>query len=99
MQKRRESSVRLVSGFVIRKILDETVAIPSQEAARHLSGLASLNETGEFLFSLLQNEQTEQSLINALIKNYDVDTITATADVKAFLKILQENNLLENSAL
>lgn len=87
--------MRLVSGFVIRKILDETVAIPSQEAARYLSGLISLNETGEFLFNLLQTEQTEQSLFDAFTENFDVDELTAKKDIKNFIKILHENHLLQ----
>ena len=86
--------MRLVSGFLVRKIADETIAIPSQEAARQLSGLASLNETGEFLFHLLETEQTEESLVKALTENYEVDIRTATADVQNFLHELHESGLL-----
>ena len=86
--------MRLISGFCLRNILGETIAVPSQEAARQLSGLASLNETGEFLFRLLESEQTDQSLIKALTDNYEVDVQTATADVHSFVQILRDNNLL-----
>lgn len=86
--------MRLISGFCLRNILGETIAVPSQEAARQLSGLASLNETGEFLFRLLETEQTNQSLIKALTDNYEVDVQTATADVHSFVQILRDNNLL-----
>ena len=86
--------MRLVSGFCIRDILGEKIAIPSQEAARHLSGLASLNETGEFLFRLLENEQTEESLVKELLDNYEIDHPTATTDVKNFVQKLRENKLL-----
>lgn len=86
--------MRLVSGFHVRKIAGETVAIPSQEAARQLSGLASLNETGEFLFHLLETEQTEESLAKALTENYEVDDLRAAADVREFVHILRESGLL-----
>ena len=86
--------MRLISGFCLRKILGETIAVPSQEAARQLSGLASLNETGEFLFRLLETEQTEQSLVNSLVDHYEVDIQTAAADVQSFVQILRDNNLL-----
>ena len=86
--------MRLISGFCLRNILGETIAVPSQEAARQLSGLASLNETGEFLFRLLETEQTNQSLIKALTDNYEVDVQTATAGVHSFVQILRDNNLL-----
>ena len=86
--------MRLISGFCLRNILGETIAVPSQEAARQLSGLASLNETGEFLFRLLETEQTEQSLVNSLVDHYEVDIQTAAADVQSFVQILRDNNLL-----
>lgn len=86
--------MRLVSGFCIRDILGEKIAIPSQEAARHLSGLAALNETGEFLFQLLEQEQTEESLVRHVLDNYETDSQTAATDVHTFIQILRENNLL-----
>ena len=86
--------MRLVAGFCIRNILGETIAIPSQEAAHCLSGLASLNETGEFLFRQLETEQTEASLIQALTETYEVDSQTAAADVRAFVQTLREAHLL-----
>lgn len=87
--------MQLIRGFCVRKILDETIAIPTQEAAHRLSGLIALNETGEFLFELLQNRQTQESLVGALLENYDIDRKTAETDVTEFLNILRENQLLE----
>lgn len=87
--------MKLVSGFCVRKILDETVAVPTQEAAHRLSGLVAMNETGEFLFRLLQTPQTKESLIEALWEQYEVDYKTAEKDVEAFLDILRKNGLLE----
>ena len=89
--------MQIVNGFCIRKILDETVAIPTQEAAHRLSGLVSMNETGEFLFQLLQTRQTEDYLVEAMLENYEIDKETARKDVKAFLKILTENDLLDKA--
>lgn len=86
--------MQIIAGFCVRKVLDETVAIPTQEAAHRLSGLASMNETGEFLFQLLQTEQTEETLVNALLEEYEVDTQTAEKDVAAFLAVLREHHLL-----
>lgn len=87
--------MKIVAGFCIRKILDETIAIPTQEAAHNLSGLASMNETGEFLFELLQTEQTQESLVDEMVKNYEVDLQTAQRDVAVFVTILRANHLLE----
>ena len=87
--------MRIVAGFCVRKIMDETIAIPTQEAARGLSGLVSMIGTGRFLFELLQTEQTKESLVEALLEQYDVDAVTAEADVDAFVEVVRANGLLE----
>lgn len=86
--------MRIVPGFVVRQIAGETIAIPTGAAARELSGLIALNSSGKVLFDLLQTEQTEASLVNALLEYYEVDTATAQADVAEFLQILRSNDVL-----
>lgn len=87
--------MKLVEGFCIRKILDETVIIPTGKAAHCLSGLISVNETGEFLFELLQTDQTMDSLVAAMLEEFKVEKETAEADVDVFVKVLIENDMLE----
>ena len=86
--------MRIVPGFLIREIAGETVAIPSGQAAHHLSGLVVINGCGRFLFDLLQSEQTEDSLLNAMTDTYDVDEVTALVDIREFLDVLRKNDML-----
>lgn len=86
--------MRIVSGFCLREILGETIAVPTGTAAEHLSGLVSLNETGAFLFRTLQTEQTEESLIRALLEEYETDRETAQMDVRRFLETMRRHDLL-----
>lgn len=89
--------MRIVSGFIVREIAGDTVAIPSGDSAHRLSGLIALNESGKFLFELLQSDQTEDSLIHALLENFEVDPSTAQQDVADFISMLRENDLLVNA--
>lgn len=89
--------MHVVPGFVVREIAGETIAIPAGAAARALSGLMALNGSGKFLFDLLQTEQTEQSLVAALLDSYDIDPATAQSDVQEFLQILRDNGVLVES--
>lgn len=86
--------MHVVPGFVVREIAGETIAIPAGPAARELSGLLALNGSGAFLFDLLQSEQTEQSLVQAMLDSYEIDQATAAADVAEFLEILRSNSIL-----
>ena len=86
--------MRIVPGFILREIAGETIAIPSGDSAHLLSGLAALNGSGKFLFELLQEDQTQESLVNAMTDSYDIDRDTAQTDVLEFLNFLRENHLL-----
>lgn len=86
--------MHLVEGFTLRKVLDEWLAVPGGESAARLSGLLSMNETGAFLFSLLQSDQSENTLLEALLDNYSIDREKASADVKTFIEYLRKNMLL-----
>ncbi len=88
--------MRLVEGFYVREILGEAVAVPTGEAGRCLSGLLGMNETGKFLFELLQTEQTEETLVQELLENFEVDKQTASKDVEKIIKVLKDNQLLVN---
>ena len=90
--------MRIVPGFVLRQIAGEVIAVPAGPAARRLSGLAALNETGHFLFQLLQTEQTEASLLQALLDEYEIDEDTARADIGEFLELLRTNDMLDEDA-
>ena len=86
--------MHLVEGFVLRKTLDEWVAVPCGQSALRMSGLVSMNETGAFLFSALQQEHTEDTLRRLLLDNYDTDEETAAQDVRYFVDYLRQNDLL-----
>lgn len=87
--------MRVVPGFVVRQIAGETIAIPAGPAARQLSGLLALGGSGQFLFELLQTDQTEDSLVQAVLDTYEIDEVTARADVAEFLQILRDSGVLQ----
>jgi hypothetical protein len=89
--------MRIVAGFIVREVAGETIAIPAGAAAHELSGLLALNGSGKFLFELLQTEQTEESLVQALLDTYEIDAPTAQADVADFLSILRSSGVLLES--
>lgn len=90
--------MRIVPGFLIRRVAGENLAIPSGESAHRLSGLLALNDSGTFLFNLLQTERSPEELVAAMMDEYDVDPAVAQADVAEFLEILRQNGLLEEAA-
>lgn len=86
--------MHILSGFHVRQILDEVIAVPSGEVGKVFSGIISLNEIGRFLFEALQTEQTVDTLVAAVLEEYDTDPETARADVVEFLEQLRDAGLL-----
>lgn len=89
--------MKLISGLNLREIAGEMIIIPTGQAAKKISGVAMTNEVGCFLFHLLSADQTEESLLEAVLKEYDVDRATAEADIKEYIEILRGNDLLVES--
>lgn len=89
-----KETMHIVPGFVVRQIAGETVAIPAGAAARALSGLLALNGSGRLLFERLQTEQTEDSLVQFLLEQYEIDEATAKSDVAEFLQTLRDSGVL-----
>ena len=87
--------MKVKSGFVLRKIGDQYIAVPVGSRTRELHGMIALNETGAFLWKKLETEQTTETLRNLLAEEYEVDTDHAQESVNRFLELLSENEVLE----
>lgn len=75
--------------FLLRDVAGTLVIVPVGSAIREFSGMMMLNATGAYLWELLENEQTIQSLTDALVEHYDITLAEAQADVAAFMDKLK----------
>ena len=84
--------MKIKEGFILRDIAGDTIAMPGSDM--ELNAMITLNETGAFLWRLLENETTEQELTAAIVKQYDVDEETAKSAVANFVEKLKDNEFL-----
>ena len=84
--------MKIKEGFILRDIAGDTIAMPGSDM--ELNAMITLNETGAFLWRLLENETTEQELTAAIVKQYDVDEETAKSAVVNFVEKLKDNEFL-----
>ena len=80
--------------MVLREIAGEHLLIPVGQTALKVHGMITLSESGLLLWNKLQEECTEEDLVNALLAEYEVDRETAEADVKAFVGQMQKVGIL-----
>ena len=86
--------MKIKEGFILRKVNDTGVVVPVGEATRTFDGMIMLNETGAFLWGLLQEEADRAALIDALLTEYETTHMQAEKDVDGFIEKLREANLL-----
>ena len=85
--------MKLKDGFVLREVAGQTVVLPAGSDL-NLNMMISLNDTGKFLWSLLQSDKTDADLVSDLLAEYDVDEETAKSAVKDFVAKLHEYGFL-----
>lgn len=71
--------------FLMRQVAGSWVVVPVGAAAREFPGMIRLNQSGKLIWELLEQEQTADSLTQALLERYDVTETQARQDVDAFL--------------
>ena len=75
--------------FLLREVAGKQVVVPLGKAAVEFPGMLTLNSTGVYLWELLKQEQTEDSLVEAFCQRYAVEDAVAREDIGAFLTKLR----------
>jgi hypothetical protein len=75
---------------VTRKTGNEYVLVPVTNNIADMNSVYTLNETGAFLWELINGENTIEDMIEALIREYDIDEQTATNDVFEFINEMRK---------
>ncbi len=87
--------MKIRSGYILRQVMDVYVVMGIGSEAYTPNQIMSVNETGAFLWNLLEKGAEKPELVDSLTKEYDVDAQTAEKDVDSFLAQLREKALIE----
>lgn len=86
--------MKIKKELIRRDIAGDIVLVPVGKTIYEANGLFVLNEVGAFLWDRLEQADTEEELLAALLEEYEVTEDTARADVHAFLEKLREMNII-----
>lgn len=86
--------MRINKEFVLREIAGDYVIIPTGQTVLEFNGLITVNEVGVVLWNMLQNEVTEDQLVEGILKEYDVEEEVAREDIREFLDRLVQGKIL-----
>lgn len=86
--------MKIKENYMLRKVADTFVVVPIGSAVAEFNGMINLNSVGAFLWSQLEKETDFDTVLNAMLNEYEVDETTAKSDLEKFIKELEESNLL-----
>ena len=87
--------LKIKQGYALRKIATTYLIVGIGAAAYQPYTIMSLNETGVLLWHKLENGADRETLISALLDEYEVSSEQAAQDVDRFLNQLNEKELTE----
>ena len=76
------------TGFMMRQVAGRYVLAPVGDTVKTFSGMITMNATGKFLWDLLEQDQSVDSLAQALVNAYEVEFDKAKEDVVKYLEPL-----------
>lgn len=86
--------MRRNADFLLQDVAGTRVIVPVGEAVTVFPGMITVNETGSFIWQLLETEQTAQTVAEALVARYEVTQEQAMADAEAFFEQLKPTGAL-----
>lgn len=88
--------MKIKAGFIKRDVAGKTMVVATGELSKSFKAMITLNETGKFIWELLENEITKEEIVTKMMEVYEgVTQEQVENDVNAFITKLMEDNILE----
>lgn len=87
--------MKIKDGFILRKFADKYLSVAVGDAADEFNVLITLNETGAFVWDLMQEDVSYDFVIEQMLENYEVDRETAIRDLDEFLEKTRSAGLID----
>ena len=87
--------MKLGGEFVVRQIMDDTVAVPVGRTALAFNGMILLNDVSKVIWECLTQGTEPEQIVTALTDHFEVSAEEARTDVLEFLDKLRNMQLLE----
>ena len=83
--------------IVTRKTGNEYVLVPVANNIADMNSVYTLNETGAFLWELIDGKRCVNDLIEALVEEYETDNKTASEDVFSFISEMKKYLIIKDN--
>ncbi|MBR5535494.1 MAG: PqqD family protein [Clostridia bacterium] len=84
--------MKIKPGYILKKVMGSYMLVST---AGEVNTMQTMNETGAFLFALLQEGMTVDAMAEKMVSEYEVDSATAKKDIEKFVSQLKQAGLLD----
>lgn len=88
-------TMKLNKDILLGNIDGRDFAIATGELSKTFNGIINNNPSANFIFNLLKTEQTEDSIVQAMLEKYDAPEEVIRADVRELLDVIRKAGILE----
>lgn len=85
--------MKIKGKYILREVAGENIAVPASKTFLTSNVIIVLNETGRFLWTLLEKGGTEEEFAEALCSEYDTNKEEALNDVRNFIEYLRNSKI------
>ncbi len=93
--------MRLKDGLILREVAGQYVIIPTGKRVREVTNIVYISSSAAYLWEYMKDHEFEkEDLVERLLDHYTgVTREKASEDVGRFLKILSDNNILDDGII
>ncbi len=86
--------MKITKEFIIRDIAGECVLVPTGTMTQEFNGLITLSDTARFILENIENVDSLDEMISAMLATYKIDRETATKDAIEFISQLLQRGFV-----
>ncbi len=86
--------MKLKDGFVTHDVCGKQIAVAKGEVAHVMRGMVKSNSTAAFIFNCLMSDTTEETIVKAIVAEYDASEEVVAKDVHRIIEQLRSEGLL-----
>ncbi len=88
--------MKIKSGFIMKDVAGSKVILPVGERTLELKGIMTFNEVGAEVFNMLDGTNSVETIVNKIVKEYDVPYETVESDVNKLIEKMRLHGLIED---
>ena len=80
--------------YILREIAGEYILVPTGRELENFNGLAAVNETGVFLWKLLEEKRTFTEIVECFQKEFELTREESLKDVSEFMNLAVKGGVI-----